>query len=56
MALEKKQQAWQWILDNHQPEKIQHLVREISLAEAPQALQNLLAGGIQGRCLVNIDA
>lgn len=56
VALEKKQQAWQWILDNHQPEKIQHLVREISLAEAPQALQNLLAGGIQGRCLVNIDA
>lgn len=56
VALEKKQQAWQWILDNHQPEKIQHLVREISLAEAPQALQDLLAGGIQGRCLVNIDA
>lgn len=56
VALEKKQQAWQWILDNHQPEKLQHLVREISLAEAPQALQDLLTGGIQGRCLVNIDA
>ena len=56
VALEKKQQAWQWILENHQPEKLAHLVREISLAEAPQALQDLLAGGIQGRCVVNIDA
>jgi alcohol dehydrogenase len=56
VALEQKQKAWQWILQNHQPEKLSNVVREISLAEAPQALQDLLAGGVQGRCLVNIDA
>jgi alcohol dehydrogenase len=56
VALAQKQKAWEWIAQHHQPEKLAHLVREISLDQAPQALKDLLAGGIQGRCVVNIDA
>lgn len=56
VALEQKRQTWAWIAQNHQPEKLAHLIREISLPEAPQALKDILAGGVQGRCLVNIDA
>lgn len=56
LPLLQKQQAWEWIAENHNGEKLDSLVKEISLAEAPEALQSLLAGGVRGRYLVNIDA
>jgi alcohol dehydrogenase len=56
VALEQKRAAWDWIAEHHRADKLAPLVQEISLEQAPQALQDLLAGKIQGRCLVKIDS
>lgn len=56
VALDKKRAAWAWIAEHHRSDKLAKLVREISLEEAPQALEDLLSGKVQGRCLVNIDS
>ncbi len=56
VALEQKRAAWAWIAEHHRADKLASLVQEISLEQAPQALKDLLAGKIQGRCLVKIDS
>jgi D-arabinose 1-dehydrogenase-like Zn-dependent alcohol dehydrogenase len=55
VALEQKQAAWAWIAEHNSSDKLAHLVQEISPEQAPQTLEDLLAGKIQGRCLVKID-
>lgn len=56
IPLPQKQAAWHWIADNHDAGKLASLMTEISLAEVPKVLQGVLAGTVQGRFVVNIDA
>jgi acrylyl-CoA reductase (NADPH) len=55
LALERKREAWDWIAANHDPVNLAKLVREITLAEAPEVLAGMLGGSAMGRCVVNID-
>ena len=55
LPLARKREAWAWIAANHDAVALETLVREVSLADAPAVLGEILQGSSMGRCVVNID-
>lgn len=55
-VLEEETVVWVWIAVHNRSDKLAYLVQDIPLEQTTQALEDLLAGKIQGRFLVKIAA
>ena len=51
-----RREAWDRLAKDLDLDKLASITREISLAEAPAAAQDILAGRIRGRVVVNVNA
>lgn len=50
-----RQQAWDRLARDLDPAKLERMVQEVTLAEAPAAAQRLMDGTVRGRYVVRID-
>ncbi len=54
-SIEKREQAWQRIVDDLDLDRLETMVNEISLADLPAQASAIMAGSVRGRTLVKID-
>ncbi len=54
-SLEVREQAWQRLVSDLDLERLDRLVKEISLADLPEAAAAIMAGSVRGRTVVKIS-
>ena len=54
-SLEVREQAWQRLVSDLDLERLDRLVKEISLADLPEAAAAIMAGSVRGRTVVKIN-
>lgn len=52
----RRDQAWQRLAEDLDPEKLERMTQEIPLADVPQAAADILEGKIRGRVVVDVNA
>ena len=52
----RRDQAWQRLAENLDPEKLERMTQEVALADVPQVAADILKGKIRGRVVVNVNA
>lgn len=53
-SLEAKREAWQWLSENHNQEKLGKITVEVPLEQAPEVLEAILTGQLTGRNVVRV--
>ncbi len=52
----RRDQAWQRLAEDLDPEKLERMTQEVALADVPQVAADILKGKIRGRVVVNVNA
>ena len=52
----RRDQAWQRLAEDLDPEKLERMTQEVALADVPQVAADILEGKIRGRVVVNVNA
>ena len=52
----RRDQAWQRLAEDLDPEKLERMTQEVALADVPQVAADILKGKIRGRVVVDVNA
>ena len=52
----RRDQAWQRLAEDLDPEKLERMTQEVALADVPQVAADILEGKIRGRVVVDVNA
>ncbi|MGI9537207.1 MAG: MDR family oxidoreductase [Desulfocapsaceae bacterium] len=53
-SLEKREEAWQRVVDDLDLDRLESMINEISLSELPDAAAAIMAGSVRGRTVVKV--